>query len=74
MASAAPVLQKAFQAQREFLRIASKSKQPEPGTLASLLKPTGDSIDEIQAFREKMRRLARTIYQRFSVIISKYFS
>ena len=52
----APVLDKAFQAQREFLRIASKSQEPSASTLANLLKPTGDLIDEIQAFREKMRR------------------
>ena len=56
MATVAPLLDKAFQAEREFLRIASKSRQPEPTDLATLLKPTGDCIDEIQAAREKMRR------------------
>ena len=56
MATVAPLLDKAFQAQREFLRVASKSQQPEPTNLATLLKSTGDCIDEIQAAREKMRR------------------
>ena len=56
VATAAPLIDKAFQAEREFLRVASKSRQPEPAQLATLLKSTGDCIDEIQAAREKMRR------------------
>jgi len=54
--TAALILDKAFKAQREFLRIVSKSQQPNPTSLGELLKPTGDCIDEIQAYREKMRR------------------
>jgi len=46
----------AFKAQREFLNIASKSKQPTGPALQLLLKPTSDKISEIQAFREKNRR------------------
>ena len=56
MATVTPLIDKAFQAEREFLRVASKSRQPEPTDLATLLKSTGDCIDEIQAAREKMRR------------------
>merc|ERR1712042_20113 len=43
-------------AQREFLAISSKSKQPAGPALQQLLKPTSDKISEIQAFREKSRR------------------
>ena len=56
MALVAPLLDKAFQAQREFLRVASQSQQPEATNLGTLLKSTGDCIDEIQVAREKMRR------------------
>ena len=65
MATFAPLLDKAFTAEREFLRIASKSRQPEPAQLASLLKSTGDCIDEIQAAREKMRRLEISRYNKY---------
>ena len=54
--TASLILDKAFKAQREFLRIVSKSQQPNPSNLGELLKSTGDCIDEIQAYREKMRR------------------
>ena len=39
--TAAQILDKAFKAQREFLRIVSKSQQPNPASLGELLKPTG---------------------------------
>ena len=54
--TAALILDKAFKAQREFLRIVSKSQQPNTSNLSILLKATGDCIDEIQSYREKMRR------------------
>ena len=54
--TAASILAKAFSAQRQFLLVASKSRLPAPAVLAELLRPTGDCIDEIQAYREKMRR------------------
>ena len=41
MQTAAQILDKAFKAQREFLRIVSKSQQPNPTSLGELLKPTG---------------------------------
>jgi len=56
VATAVPMLDKAFKAQREFLRVASKSKVPSAGDVNTLLKPTADVITEIQEYREKMRR------------------
>jgi len=56
VALAAPMLDKAFSSQREFLRIASKSKAPSANDLNTLLKPLGDIMGEIQEYREKMRR------------------
>jgi len=56
VSTAAPMLDKAFKAQREFLRIASKAKEPSGGDLSTLLKPTADIIGQIQEYREKMRR------------------
>jgi len=56
VAVAAPMLDKAFSSQREFLRIASKSKAPSANDLNTLLKPLGDIMGEIQEYREKMRR------------------
>ena len=45
----------AVQSQRQFLVVASKSKQPSQQVLVDLLKPTSDAIQSIQAFREKNR-------------------
>lgn len=45
----------AVQSQRQFLVVASKSKQPNQQVLVDLLKPTSDAIQSIQAFREKNR-------------------
>jgi len=50
------MLQKAFDAQKEFLVIVSRSKQPSDADFQTLLKNTASSIEEIQAFREKNRR------------------
>ena len=46
----------AFQAQRNYILLASKAKQPAAADVPALLKPTSDKISEIQSFREKQRR------------------
>ena len=46
----------AFKAQREYILLASKAKQPSASDVPALLKPTSDKISEIQSFREKQRR------------------
>jgi adenylyl cyclase-associated protein len=56
VATVGAMVDQAFKAQREFLSISSKSKQPGGPALQQLLKPTSDKISEIQAFREKSRR------------------
>ena len=56
VATMGAMLDKAFSAQREFLTVSSKSKQPGDKQLQALLKPTSDCISEIQSFREKSRR------------------
>uniref|UniRef100_A0A1W7RB49 Adenylate cyclase-associated protein n=1 Tax=Hadrurus spadix TaxID=141984 RepID=A0A1W7RB49_9SCOR len=48
----ADMVNAAFQAQRQFLVIASKSKEPPQNVLITLLKPTSDQIQAIQTFRE----------------------
>lgn len=45
----------AIRTQRQFLVVASKSKQPTQEVLVNLLKPTSEAIQAIQAFREKNR-------------------
>jgi len=50
------MVEAAFKAQRAFIAIAAKSKQPSQQDLQMLLKPTSDKISEIQEFREKNRR------------------
>lgn len=49
------MVSKAIQNQRQFLVTASKSKKPNDAVLISLLKPTSESIQEIQELREKNR-------------------
>jgi len=51
-----PMVDKAFKAQREFLRISSLSTKPSDGNMATILKPLATLIGEIQEFREKGRR------------------
>lgn len=51
----ASMVNDAFQAQRHFLDVASKSKEPPQNVLITLLKPTSDQIQAIQAFRESNR-------------------
>ena len=45
----------AIRTQRQFLLLASRSKQPTRDILINLLKPTDEAIQSIQAFREKNR-------------------
>uniref|UniRef100_A0A2I9LNN7 Adenylate cyclase-associated protein n=1 Tax=Centruroides hentzi TaxID=88313 RepID=A0A2I9LNN7_9SCOR len=45
----------AFKAQREFLVIASKAKQPPQNVLLNLLNPTCNKIEYIQDFRQRNR-------------------
>lgn len=52
----AGMVQQAFNAQRQFLLMASKCKQPTQKELLLLLKPTSDKLSEIQSFRETNRR------------------
>ncbi len=47
---------RAVAAQRSFLELASKSRQPKASELQALLKPMSDVIAEIQSFREANRR------------------
>ncbi len=56
VATQANTVKQAFAAQQQFLRVASKAKQPPANDMQALLKPTSDKISEIQAFREKNRR------------------
>lgn len=56
VATQADMVKAAFEAQRQYLQVAAKAKQPSQGDLPMLLKPTSDKISEIQAFREKNRR------------------
>lgn len=46
---------KAFQAQLQYLTIASQSKQPTQSEQMQLLQPTSEYINAIQTFREKNR-------------------
>jgi len=56
VATAAPMVEKAFRQQRELLRVASLAKQPSQQDLQTLLKPLSETIEEIQTFREQGRR------------------
>lgn len=49
------IFRKAFQAQREFIVVVSKSKKPADNVVQDLLKPTSDLISQAQDFREKHR-------------------
>ncbi|XP_013402142.1 adenylyl cyclase-associated protein 1 isoform X2 [Lingula anatina] len=52
----AAMLLKGFQAQRQFLSLVAKCKQPSQDVLVALLKPTSDEIQNIQAFRQKQHK------------------
>ncbi len=56
VAKHAEMVRAAFDAQREFVLLASKAKQPSADELPELLKPMSDKIAEIQGLREKERR------------------
>jgi len=56
VATLGKMVEEAVKAQRVFLTIAAKSKQPDAKDLQMLLKPTSDKISQIQEFREKNRR------------------
>lgn len=55
VAQQAEFVNKAFNAQLQFIQLASTSSQPAQAQLAALLKPTSDQISAIQEFREKHR-------------------
>ncbi|XP_005111120.2 adenylyl cyclase-associated protein 2, partial [Aplysia californica] len=52
----AAIVKQAFDAQRSFLVVASKSKQPDQSVLQQLLKPMATKLGETQEFRENNRR------------------
>ena len=56
VAAQANLVKAAFDAQREFVVLASKAKQPAQSDLPSLLQATSTAIGEIQSFREAQRR------------------
>lgn len=55
VAKHAEFVKKAFNAQLEYIKLASTSSQPPQARIADLLKPTSDQISAIQDFREKNR-------------------
>lgn len=56
IATHSQLVDKAFQAQLQYLTYASQNKQPaSQDQLNALLKPTSDNINAIQTFREKNR-------------------
>ena len=56
VATICEMVEAAFKAQRNYLELATKAKQPPQGDLPMLLKPMSDKISEIQSFREAGRR------------------
>jgi len=57
VAKVGTMVEQAIAAQKAYITIASKSKQPSStSSIQQLLKPTSDKISEIQAFREQNRR------------------
>lgn len=56
------IVERAFQAQRTFLDVATKSKQPSSEVLMKLLQPTSTALTEAQEFREKNRRSTQVIF------------
>ncbi|CAG5132681.1 unnamed protein product, partial [Candidula unifasciata] len=52
----AGLVKEAFDAQRSFLVIASKSKQPDQNTFVELLKPSATKLQAVQDFRENNRK------------------
>ena len=56
VATITEMVETAFKAQRSYLEMATKAKQPSQGELPMLLKPMSDKISEIEAYRESGRR------------------
>ncbi|BFZ11262.1 hypothetical protein BsWGS_14301 [Bradybaena similaris] len=54
--SQAGLVKQAFDAQRSFLAVASKSKQPDQNTFLELLKPSAAKLQAVQDFRENNRK------------------
>lgn len=55
VATQAEFVKKAFDAQLQYVTMASKSAAPDQSDLPKLLQPTSDNINAIQTFREKHR-------------------
>lgn len=55
VATQAESVKKAFDAQFQYIKMASQSAAPDPSEISNLLKPTSDQIMGIQTFREKHR-------------------
>lgn len=55
VATQSQLVEKSFQAQLQYLTLASNSAQPSQADQMNLLKPTSDQINAIQNFREKHR-------------------
>jgi hypothetical protein len=51
VATQGKMAESAFQAQRSYVVLASKAKQPKEADVPALLKPTSDKIAEMQTFR-----------------------
>ncbi|KAK6960044.1 adenylyl cyclase-associated protein 2 [Biomphalaria glabrata] len=52
----ASLVKSAFEAQRAFLVVASKSKQPDQNAFMQLLQPSASKLQAVQEFRENNRR------------------
>jgi hypothetical protein len=55
VATIAEAVKKAFDAQFQYVKMASQSAAPDQSEIAKLLQPTSDQIMAIQTFREKHR-------------------
>lgn len=66
VAKQADFVNKAFNAQLQYVTLASTSSQPPQNRIADLLKPTSDQIAAIQDFREKNR--ASPLFNHLSAI------
>ena len=56
VATQVAMVSQAFNLERSFVALASKSKQPSDGDMAKLLAPTANKISEITEYRNKNRR------------------
>ncbi|EGD79805.1 adenylyl cyclase-associated protein [Salpingoeca rosetta] len=56
LATQLDIVERAFHAQREFIVVASKAKQPSQDVLMKLLHNTSSALAEVQSFRESNRR------------------